>query len=64
MLRKIKEWLKVMERTKRYAKTLNAVDHALTDFEDRKRGKMSDDCQELIEIIDNVLEIQNRRTKG
>lgn len=56
MFRKVKEWFNVMERAKRYAKALNTVDHALTDFENMKRGKMSDDCQELIEIIDAALE--------
>lgn len=59
MVKKIKEWLNVNKRAKRYAATLNLVDKVLNDFENQKRGQLSKDCEELIELIDMALDTQN-----
>lgn len=59
MVKKIKEWLNVNKRAKRYAATLNLVDKVLNNFENQKRGQLSKDCEELIELIDMALDTQN-----
>ena len=59
MVKKIKEWLNVNKRAKRYAATLNLVDKVLNDFENQKKGQLSKDCEELIELIDMALDTQN-----
>lgn len=59
MVKKIKEWLNVNKRAKRYAATLNLVDKVLNDFENQKKDQLSKDCEELIELIDMVLDTQN-----
>jgi hypothetical protein len=56
MIQKIKEWFNVMERAKRYAATLNLIDKVLNDFEKQNKGKITKDCQDLIELIDMALE--------
>lgn len=59
MVKKIKEWFDVNRRAKRYAATLNLVDKVLNDFENQKKGQLSKDCEELIELIDMALDTQN-----
>ena len=59
MVKKIKEWLNVNKRAKRYVAALNLVDKVLNDFENQKKGQLSKDCEELIELIDMALDTQN-----
>lgn len=54
-IKKIKNWLSLLKRCKKYADKLNQIDHLLTRYENDYRTSMDPVTKKMIEEIDEIL---------